>query len=217
MQHLDTIGMDQFLTNYPTMAIRPSSGVYLRLKGAFRFSVDHPQFGLVTDSFLLQIDIPRGFPRELPDVTEIGGRIPRLGQFHINGNGTLCLGSHLRLLLKLREAPTLAGYTDRCLVPYLYAISRKLTHGGKLVFGELDHYGLGMLKDYAQLFGLPTIDQAKRALELLGMKKRIANRQPCPCGCKLRLGSCQFNHRLLPLRKLACRGWFKKQLKLAAQ
>lgn len=197
------------------MAIRPSSSANLRLKGSFRFTADHPEFGQVSDAFQLLIDVPRNFPRELPDVTEIGGRIPKKAQFHINGNGTLCLGSHLRLLLKLNETPTLAGFADRCLLPYLYAISRKLTYGGKLVFGELDHYGAGMLKDYAQLFGLPTVEQAQYALELLGRKKRIANKLPCPCGCKLRLGRCRFNRRLLPYRKLASSGWFKRQLKLA--
>jgi hypothetical protein len=155
MHHLETIGLDQFLTDYPMMAIRPSPDAYLRLKGAFRFSADHPDFGHVTDAFELQLEVPRAFPRELPDVTEIGGRIPREGEFHINGDGTLCLGSHLRLLMKLRGSSTLADFADRCLVPYLFAISRKLTHGGKLVFGELEHYGPGMLKDYAQLFGLP--------------------------------------------------------------
>lgn len=215
MQHVETIGLDQFLTDYPKMAIRPCSDAYLRLKGTFGFAADHPVYGHVADAFSLQIDVPRAFPRELPEVTEIGGRIPREGEFHINGDGTLCLGSHLRLLLKLNEAPTLAGFTERCLVPYLYAISRKLTLGGKLVFGELAHYGPGMLQDYAQLFGLPTTDQARYALKLLGSKKRVANKLPCPCGCRLRLGRCRFNRRLLRFRKLASRGWFKRQLMIA--
>jgi hypothetical protein len=208
----DSIGVEQFLLDYPKMANRPCAGTYLRLKGSFAFIGNHPTHGQVRDAFSLQIEVPAAFPRELPEVKEIGGRIPRVGEFHVNGDGSLCLGSHLRLLLKLKEAPTLVGFAERCLVPYLYAISRKLTHGGKLVFGELAHEGPGMLQDYAQLFGVPTTVQARYALELLGTKKRIANKLPCPCGCKRRLGRCRFNRHLAQYRKLASRSWFKRQL-----
>lgn len=215
MRHVDDIGLEQFLRDYPSMAIRPASRAGLRLKGRFAFSADHSLHGQVTDSFDLQINVPVGFPRELPVVTETGGRIPRHGDFHVNGDGSLCLGSHLRLLIKISEAPTLPGFASRCLVPYLYAISLKLTNGGKLVFGELAHYGPGMLHDYAQLFSLPTVDQARRALALLGEKKRIANKCPCPCGCMRRLGLCRSRYQLLRFRKLASRGWFRRQSKMA--
>ena len=215
MRNADHIGLGQFLTDYPRMAIRPASGVHLRLKGRFSFAANHPAHGHLSDAFDLLIDVPAAFPRELPMVKEVGGRIPRRAEYHINGDGSLCLGSHLRLLQKLAGAPTLSGFTDRCLIPYLYAISKKLAEGGKLIFGELAHYGPGMLQDYAQLFGLPSADQALFALELLGMRKRVANKRPCPCGCRQRLGRCGFRRRLLGLRRLASRGWFRRQLLLA--
>lgn len=214
MPNEDAIDLRQFLLDYPKMAVRPSLGSHLRLKGSFEFIGAHRAHGLVKDAFSLQIDVPAAFPRKLPEVKEIGDRIPRTGDFHVNSDGSLCLGSHLRLLLKLNEMPTLVGFAERCLVPYLYATSRKLTHGGKLVFGELAHYGPGMLQDYAQLFGLPTADQARYALALLGKKKRIANKFPCPCGCELRLGQCRLNRRLLRFRRLASRGWFRGQIQM---
>jgi hypothetical protein len=214
MQNVDCIELEQFLRDYPGMAIRPSSNTGLRLKGAFAFSAEHIVHGHVVDSFELQIDIPSTFPRELPQVTEIDGRIPRQGDFHVNGDGSLCLGSHLRLLLKLNEAPTLPGFASRCIVPYLFAISLKLKQGGSLVFGELPHYGTGMFDDYMELFSLPTKKKTLCTLKLLGMKKRIANKRQCPCGCMHRLGRCKFNRRLLQFRKLASRGWFKRQLLL---
>jgi hypothetical protein len=215
MRSIDDLNPNTFLTDYPGMAIRPSGNTAFRLKGKFEFSAEHPVHGKVADAYQLQINIPAGFPRELPEVMETGGRIPRLGEYHVNGDGSLCLGSHLRLLIKLNATPTLSGFATSCLIPYLYAISLKLKNGGKLVFGELAHYGPGMLQDYAQLFMLGSTDQARYALSLLGMKKRIANKQPCPCGCSVRLGRCRFNRRLLPFRKLASRGWFRRQLKLA--
>lgn len=216
MPNVDDVSLEAFLREYPGMAIRPSPDVALRLKGKFEFSAEHPVHGKVTDAFHLQIDVPASFPRELPEVTEIGERIPRLGSYHVNGDGTLCLGSHLRLLIKLNVAPTLGGFASNCLIPYLYAISLKLRNGGKLVFGELAHYGPGMLHDYAQLFALGSPEQAQYALSLLSLKKRIANKKGCPCGCGNRLGQCPVRYRLLPFRKLASRSWFRRQLTLAA-
>ena len=213
MRGIEDIGLNEFLREYPSMAIRPSTAAGLRLKGSFRFSADHPSRGPVTDCFSLEIVVPASFPRDLPVVTETGGRIPRPGDFHVNGDGSLCLGSYLRLLDKISVEPTLLGFASRCLVPYLYAVSLKLTDGGALVFGELPHYGPGMLQDYAQLFSLATMERAHDALILLTEKKRLANKRPCPCGCKLRLGRCRFRYRLRRFRKLANRGWYRTQLR----
>jgi len=204
-----TPGLREFLRDYPLMAIRPSADKHLRLKGRFAFVARHTKEGEVRDSFALQIDIPKAFPKDLPKVVEIDGRIPRIGDFHIYSDGTLCLGSPISVLLKLSKSPTLVGFAENCLVPYLFAISRKLKSGGPLPFGELDHGSKGMLADYAQLFRLKRPEQARDALLLLGMKKRRANKLPCPCGCGVRLGRCKFNARLRAFRVLASRKWFR--------
>lgn len=212
MAVVETPGLREFLRSYPKMAIRPSSGGDLRLKGSFEFAAHHAKAGDIQDSFALEIIIPRSFPKERPRVTETGGRIPRIGEYHVNpGDNTLCLGSPLSLLLKLSKKPTLEGFAESCIVPYLFAISRKLKNGGPLAFGELAHGREGILNDYASLFGLKNPAQVKYALELLGMKKRCANKLPCPCGCRFRLGQCRFNIRLRQFRALASRNWFKAE------
>jgi hypothetical protein len=68
------------------------------------------------------------------------------------------------------------------------------------------------LADYAILFGLKSIEQAKVAVKYLGMKKGRANKLPCPCGCGRKLGKCSFNGRLKEFRILAERGWFRSLL-----
>ena len=59
----------------------------------------------IIDSFELIIIVPTSFPRELPKVTEIANRIPRDGNHHVNPDGTLCLGSPLRLLSLISGNP----------------------------------------------------------------------------------------------------------------
>jgi len=205
----ETPGLREFLRDYPLMAIRPSAGVHLRLKGHFVFVAHHAKEREIKDSFALQIDVPKAFPRDLPKVTETDGRIPRTGDFHVNPDGTLCLGSPLSLLLKISKSPSPSGFAENCLVPYLFAVSHKLKFGGPLAFGELAHGSRGLLADYSSLFGLEHPERARYALQLLGMKKRRANKLPCPCGCGIRLGRCSFNARLRQFRALASRTWFR--------
>ena len=181
------------------------------MQGRFAFTAHSEKHGQITDKYLLSIEVPRQFPKTLPRVTETEQKIPRNGEFHVNPDGTLCLGSPLRLLVKLASDPTLTGFTGKCLVPYLFAISNKLQKGGPLPFDELAHGVPGMLADYVDLFGLKEPEQARLAFRLLGMKKRRANKHPCPCACGGRLGKCRFNQRLSLFRRLASRSWFRAQ------
>ncbi len=204
--------MREFVRDYELMAIRPRAGNTPLLKGRFAFIACHPDTGEIKDAFDLEIDVPKNFPRELPTVTEVGGRIPPTKPYHVNQyDYSLCLGSPLRLRLLLSAKPSLVGFAETCLVPYLSGISYKLKTGKALPFGELDHGFPGVFADYQVLFGLKSPEQVLATLRVLGKKKRIANKLPCPCGCRLRLGRCLFRMKLIPFRALANRPWYRLQ------
>ena len=206
--HLQGVpGLTDFLLEFPLMAVRPVNDGLITLAGDFEFRASYDG-DLVHDSFELIISVPENFPRALPQVSELGKRIPKGGGYHVNYDGTLCLGSPLRLLLKLGETGNLLGFAQSCLIPYLFAISKKLKEGGQLVFSELDHGDPGVIKDYMDIFGLKTDAQVNEALVALTMKKRRANKGPCPCRCGRRLGKCKLNKKIRSLRKLASRAWF---------
>lgn len=203
-------GITEFLRDYPLMGLRPRKGKPPVLCGRFEFAAEHPSGITIRDAFELEIEIPDGFPNEVPTVREAGSRIPRNGLFHINsGDDTLCLGSPLSLLLALASEPSIDGFATRCIIPYLFTVSHKLSHGGPFLFGELDHGSAGELDDYVNLFGLKTRGQAIETLEVLGLKKRLANKRPCPCGCGVRLGRCKFNLVIRRFRDLASRSWYR--------
>ncbi|WYD82285.1 MAG: hypothetical protein V8K32_07815 [Candidatus Electrothrix gigas] len=201
--------LSQFLSDYPGISTAPCSDAGVCLRGKFRFKADVSGSDEIEDSYKLEIVVPDKFPQALPKVKETGGKIPRDGNFHVNPDGTLCLGSPLRLLRKVHSAPNLTGFADKCLVPYLYAVSYKLIHGGDFVFGELAHGDQGIVDDYSVMLGLKERHQITQAIQLLEIKKRIANKLPCPCGCGKRLGVCPFHHNLNEFRKMAPVSWFK--------
>ena len=212
MQHSRVPDLQEFLSDFPKMRLEPICSDTLTLSGQFDFTATFSEVGTVTDSYLLQIDIPVGFPKLVPSVTETGKRIPCHGEFHVNSDRTLCLGSPLRLRQRLARNPTLCGFTGGCLIPYLFAVSHKLVNGGDMVFDELRHGNLGKLDDYAEMFGLSSHQQTVDALRLLGIKKRLANKRPCPCGCGKRLGVCRLQMTLAPFRKLAPCRWFRSEI-----
>lgn len=147
------------------------------------------------------------FPRELPTAYEHGGRIP--DDFHQFRDGNLCLGSRLRLLSLVHRDPTLLGYAHRCLIPYLYGYSHK-ERFGSLPFDELEHGAKGVLDDYCSMFRVDSQDIALALLELLGLRRRVANKRPCPCGSGNLLGRC--HHRALNrLRPIQSRAAFKAE------
>lgn len=118
----------------------------------------------------------------------------------MNPNGTFCLGSPLRLLIKLRQEPTFTGFIATILVPYLYAMSHKIRYLGGFVFKDLDHGSPGLLADYREILQIDSVNQVLPTLKALSLRKRLANKQPCPCGCGKRLGVCRFNDKVRRLR-----------------
>lgn len=207
-------GCSEFLGGYPEMTLDPTGSGGIRLSGLFRFSASCPGDKVaIEDEFQIAIEVPQGFPRDIPVVFETGGRIPRVPEFHVNSDGSLCLGSPLRLLAIVTGCPSVLGFVDRALVPFLFAVSKSLTSGRSFPFGELPHGAPGILADYQAMLGLTTGSQVKQALWALSLKKRIANKHPCPCGCGLRLGTCRLRLKLNLLRNAASRAWFAREAK----
>ena len=97
--------------------------------------------------------------------------------------------------------------------PFLYGVSLKRdVKSEKFFMGELEHGERGVLDDYKSLLGLPSDEQVIEALKLLGKKKRVANKSPCPCNCGRRLGKCKMRLLISKYRNLIPRSWFKRHV-----
>jgi hypothetical protein len=184
---LETLRLDELRRQQPGLQLRPVSDGELKLAGELEFSAEAPGYDRLNDRYDVEIIVPASFPREPPLVREVGGRIP--ATFHTNPDGTLCLGSPAKLRLSLLRTPTLPGFVNQCVVPYLYGYTHWEKHG-KLPFGELAHGPAGLRQEFAGFFGLADGRTAAALVRLAGMRKRVANKLPCPCGSGRRLGRC---------------------------
>lgn len=200
-------GVKAFLRSHPKMALRPTKSATLVFEGAFEFAIVDEKDKLVEDEYELRIEVPADFPKNLPVVYELGGKIPPTPDNHVNPDGSLCLGSPLRLRMFASNDQSLIGFSSNCILPFLYAKSV-----GSFVFGELPHGLAGLVEDYADMLGVRTKEQVLQCLKLASLRRRVANKRRCPCGCGKRLGACTLRERINGLRTFAPRSWFKKHI-----
>ncbi len=198
------VGVKAFLRSHPKMALQPAKSAKLIFQGVFEFAIVDEKDRLTEDKYELRIEVPSDFPQNLPAVYELGGRIPHTPENHVNPDGSLCLGSPLRLKMFANIDRSLVGFSSNCILPFLYAKSV-----GSFVFGELPHGLVGLVEDYADMLGVRTKEQVFQCLNLASMRRRVANKRRCPCGCGKRLGACSLRERINDLRTIAPRSWFK--------
>lgn len=205
-QQYEKWGINDVLRTHPDLSIRPNSGSGVVIAGDFTFCACFDGHEIL-DSYEIQISVPDAFPRELPTAKELGGRIPR--NFHTNPDKSLCLGSPIRLRMAIGDHHTVPKFIEKCLVPFLYGYSYMERHG-VLPFGELPHGRKGIIDDYKGLFHVDSKDACVKMLGLAAMKKRTANKKPCPCGSGRRVGKCH-NRVINRLRKRLGRLFFRAE------
>ncbi len=167
--------------------VEPEPGRFV-VKGNLGFSI--PCKGkVIEDDYDIEIEIPDDYPQSPPDVKEVGNKIPKHEDFHVNvSDGTLCLGVPLAVKTTFAKQRNLLWFVEKQVVPFLFGISYKAKYG-ELPFGELSHGGEGLLEHYKELFAVK--DDAI-ALEFLMMLAAGSYDEHaiCPCGSGLKIKKC---------------------------
>lgn len=207
----DTIGIFDFLKNNPGISITGITETEIVLTGKYELCSCMIGYGNIDENYELEIKIPNSFPKGIPIVREISNKIPRDYNHHINfTDDSLCLGSDIRIQTEIYNNPTLNGFMNKCVVPFLTAATIKIKTGNTEVFRGLAHSNRGLLDDYKDIFSVNTDEQVIQILKALELRKRIANKLLCPCGCGKRLGNCKLHFMINKIRKINYRSWFKK-------
>ena len=186
--------------SYPTLALHDNEGTSY-IEGVIQ--LEHE--GLCFESFLVHIDLPEGYPYELPRAFEIGGRIPRNPDHHVNADGSLCLGVPDQLWLEMKGHFEIGPFIERLLRPFLIGISEKL-RTGKWLGAERSHGANGICEFYGTFIDTAAPAHVMALLRLL-QKKDLKGHWLCPCGRGKVLRHCHGHS----IRDLASKG-LPKQL-----
>jgi len=206
-QRYDAWELSAILAKYPDLRIQPSVTNDLVLAGTVAFRVAGPNGAIIADSYSVELSIPPGFPSTNPQAYECDARIPR--DYHKLEGNYLCLGAPMALRMTLTLNPTLLTFLESFVIPYLAGYSYFAQHG-EMLYGELEHGNNGIRQYLGELFQSKTTDRAEEFVRLASLKKRIANKQSCPCRSGRRLGKCH-NRIVNMLRMRLGRSWFKKE------
>ena len=202
---LDRWQIDKLLDRYPELRVGPSNGKHVTIAGILSFRAEAPGKEVIEDEYDVRLSVPWSFPNDLPSVHESGRRIPPT--FHTLRDGSLCLGAPTRLRLLIGDSSSILRFVERCVIPYLYGYSYFTRHR-ELPFGELRHGVAGICQDLASVFGSDDECAIQEFVRLAAMRKRQANKHPCPCGTLRRLGQCH-HRRINSVRKRLTRRWFQ--------
>ena len=141
----------------------------------------------ITDSFGIEVNIPNDFPKSLPRVKETGGRITANYE-HRFTDDTLCLAVPIEQRRVFFEQPTLLGFVNRLVIPYLYGYCFWKKHGYH-PFDEAAHGCEGIVRHYIDTLGLRDELAALAVISFL-FEHGYRGHHDCPCGSGLRVRAC---------------------------
>lgn len=170
---------------FPTLLLQKNGDGPWFVRGTLGFSQEYFR-RLITDEYSVEILVPEKYPDVLPKIREVGDRIPI--DFHHYQDESLCLGAPLAVKHKFRKDPSLLGFVNNCVIPYLYSFSYK-TQFSKMPFGELSHGGSGILEYYQELFDIRDHRRVLRLIQILA-DNNYRGHDRCPCGSGKRLRAC---------------------------
>ncbi len=178
---------DRIGAAYPTLHFFERDGQVF-LKGTYSVLYESQ----VLDRYKIEIELQKDYPRSLPIVWEIGGRIPRVPDRHVSRlDGSLCTCLPDAQWLDDPEGVTLERFLDGPLRNYLL-FNSSLERGEEWPHGEWDHGANGILDHYAKYFGTKDLFVVLNYLDALA-KPQIKGHGECPCGSGKRLRHCHVD------------------------
>ena len=165
-----------------------SEGKYVIIKGCLEFTAEYMN-NTIADVYNIQITIPEEYPKFLPSVNELDGKIDKT--YHHFTNGNMCLGTNAELYLKFADDKTLLAFVEQFIIPYLFNHSMFL-ETGKTLTGERLHKEkglLGILEFYYENFEINNKMDVLKVLTYI-IKGEHYYKHLCPCGSKNSIIDC---------------------------
>jgi len=165
-------------------------GEAIRVEGTYLLyeTATAPNPGGALTEFEIRVILPYDFPRGEPSVAETAGRIPRIADRHVNGDGTCCVTVWEHWLATASDhsiAAFLAGPIHEYFLAQFW-----FEHKREWPFGERPHGGAGLVETYNEVLGL---DVSASHLEYY--LRVLSQDWPkghwlCPCGSGLIIRKC---------------------------
>jgi len=172
--------------HYPTLHLVYQNGRNL-IQGSFPVQIN----GIIVSHYLIEIELPRGYPKTPPSIKEIGSRVPRDIDRHVFNSDNLCLFLPEERAKYWPVGSTIIDYLDGPVNDFFIS-QLHFEKTGKWPFGERRHGILGIMDYYSEELDTTDPEIILRCLDYL-RKKQPKGHWYCYCGSGKRLRDCHFD------------------------
>ena len=177
--------LQDLCASYPSFHLNDTNAAGTTLSGHIRREALYA--GVIMDlDFLVSIHLAVDYPASCPRVFPSNGSVPR--SFHSFRDGSLCLGASYEVVKRFRDNPTLTGFLEGLLIPYLYSCRFKQLYGS-MPYGERSHGPEGVLESYQEIFGVKSPSAISGFLKIV-VSGKYRGHLLCPCGSGMKLRNC---------------------------
>lgn len=176
---------DALAVRHPTLHLLDIGG-RLIVRGSIR--VEHD--GVDLDWFVIEVGLAPLQRLCLPQVREVGGRIPRIPDRHMNDDGSCCVCLPEDYFLRNPGPFDMITFLDGPVRGYFIA-QALVERGDPWPHGEWDHGEAGRREWFKEFLDSLKPEVFRAYLETLSHDK-IKGHYPCPCGSERRLRDCHF-------------------------
>ncbi len=193
--------IDQFIKLFPKFARGSSNDGTVIIQGELDI-VD--QTGKFWESFQIEIHPSDGFPYRFPSVFEIGGKIPRIADWHVyEDTQSCCLAVDPEERLLCKNGISLTSFVKDHVLPYFFNQTFRRIEG-HYKNGEYSHGIKGVYEFYDEVLKTNgNLRETVRLLLKIADAEKPGRTHDCFCGAKKKFRKCHraAYEKLLPLGK----------------
>jgi hypothetical protein len=149
--------------------------------------------GYCWEKYDVKIALYDQYPNVLPMIWETGGKITRTADWHVNNNGSLCVGTDVCQYHTLAAGITLLDWIEKLAIPYLANHKLKLDKGNYSNV-ERSHGWMGVYEEYAELFNISSKNKLLERLRLCSDRAEMSRNISCFCGSGRKYKRCYLLH-----------------------
>lgn len=179
------------VSEFPSLTVNIGSGVCVQ--GILDVNV-----GEISDFFSVEIEIPEGYPIEVPQVFEVGGRrrktarkyrIPEQDLHYNPGAWSACLCHDAALHVYYHRDAPFTSFVKNLVQPFFYA-QAYFDRFRRWPWGERSHGERGTYETYVELLGTRDLRSIRASLSLLAQPGSPSGHLSCVCGSGRRIRDC---------------------------
>lgn len=146
--------------------------------------------GKLWESYDIEIHSSALFPKRFPHLYEVGGKIPRIADWHIYEDTMSCCVKILpEEILRCHQGVTLEQYVTQEVLPYLFNQTHRRVEG-YYANGEYGHGNLGLYEYYSSELETDDLECIAKLLHSIATSPRPIRTSLCFCGSGVKYRYC---------------------------